>query len=384
MGRPPLISPRMTLDRHARTIVLVAFAGAWICACDRDAPIKIGVVLDKDGLRGATLAMEAINAQGGINGHPLTLLNIGGSRSTKARLALETAERLAADRTVLAVVGHANSSASLAASQVYNARHVVQIAPTSSAPLYSRAGPYSFRLVASDVYQGVFLADQVLGRHPRPRVAVLFVNDDYGRPLHGILGERLRAGGLTPVLESPYAENDGAADFSEMIEAVARSKPDVLIWIGRAYDYVRVRAFLAKALPTLEVLASDGFSGGTVANDTLHQLDGVSYVRVLDIQRPDAALRRLQARYQREHWGAPSDQAVLSYDAVWLLAEAVRHAGPRREAIRDWLSRVGHELPPVQGLSGPIAFAQGGDRKPQYFLEQLGKARLDSVRLAHR
>lgn len=365
---------------RAATLAVVAL----MPACHGKAPYTFGVVLDHDGLRGAQMAMEEINAHGGINGHALKLCDVGGAGSTKARVALETAGVLAADPNVLAVIGHTNSSASLAASQVYNAQHVVQIAPTSSAPIYSDAGPYSFRLVGSDLHQGVFVANQVLSRTPRPRTAVMFVNDDYGQPLHEVFVRQLQTGGFVPVYDSPYMEDDRNADHGEMVEALTRSHPDLLIWIGRAYDYVRLQPMLAKALPKLVIVATDGFSGGTVAQDTMHVLDGVSYVRLVDTHRKDAGLQRLRARYEREHWSEPSDQAVLSYDAVLVLADAVRNAGAQREAIRDWLSLLGRGHPPVQGLSGPIAFTADGDRQPQYFLEEIGKERLDSLQRPRR
>lgn len=348
-------------------------------ACTSKEPITFGVVLDSDGVRGATVAMEAINARGGIDGHPIALRNVGGASSTKARLALETAETLAGDPAILAVVGHTNSAASLAASQVYNARHVVQIAPTSSTPVYSDAGPYSFRLVGSDVHQGEFLASEVLRRSPRPRTAVLFVNDDYGRPLRGVLVAGLRRGGMTPVHDAPFVEGGTAAERAQMIEGLARSKPDLLLWIGRSYEYVPVLDQLTRMLPKLTVIASDGFSGGYVTYDSLHRLDGVSYVRLVNPESPDTALRRLREHYHREQWGEPSDQAVLSYDAVLVLAEAVRHAGAQRERIRDWLARVGTDVPPVAGLSGPIAFLPNGDRKAAYFLEEIGRVRRDAA-----
>ncbi len=326
------------------------------------------------------MAMEEINARGGINGRPLAFRDVGGAGSTKARLAIETAERLAADPAILAVVGHTNSAASLAASQVYNARHVVQIAPTSSSPLYSDAGPYSFRLVGSDIHQGDFLANALLSRQPRPRTAVMFVNDDYGRPLRNVLVERMRRGGMLAVHDAPYMENSDMLSRTEMTAALARSRPEVLLWLGRSYDYLPIRDLLAKSLPGLVVIASDGFSGREVTNDSLRLLDRVSYVRLVDMQRPYSGLVRLRRLYRDQKWGEPTDQAVLSYDAVLLLSDAIQNAGPEREAIREWLARVGADVPPVAGLSGPIAFLPNGDRKPQYVLEEIGKSRRDSVR----
>ena len=362
----------------------VVVACAVLGGCSQPAPFTLGVVLNEDGLRGATLAMEEINGHGGINGHSLAFRSVGGAGSTKASVALETAAVLAADPEVLAVIGHTNSSASLAASQVYNAKHVVQIAPTTTAPLYSDAGPYSFRLTSSDVHQGVFLANHVLGLKPRPRSAVLFVNDDYGRPLHQITVARLLAGGVSLAYDAPYSVSERGADSTEadntdMVGALVRSHPDLLIWVGRSGDFMRVSPLLRKSLPALRVLATDGFSGSAVTEDSLHLLDGVSYIRLVDTRAAGESLRNLNARYQREGWGEPSDQAVLSYDAVLTLAEALRAAGPKREAIRLWLSRVGSDVPAIQGLSGPITFSPDGDRLPQYFLQTIGEAQGDTA-----
>jgi branched-chain amino acid transport system substrate-binding protein len=340
-------------------------------ACRQPAPYRIGIVLNPDGVRAAALALEKINANGGVHGHRLELVDLGGGASTRAKPALESADSLASDPRVLAVVGHTNSSASIAASQVYNARHVVQIAPTSTSPLYGEAGPYSFRLVASDEFQGVFLADQALKRAPRPRVAVVYVNDDYGRPLQHVVAERLQSAGLPPVFDAPYSEDDASSYQGELVMALAQARPDLLLWIGRATDYGTVVLPLKRALPHLDVIASDGFGSSDLISDSLHRFDDVRYVRLVDLTRNDSSLRQLQARYVRDGLGELSDQAVLSYDAVTLLAEAIRNAGPKREAIRDWLADMAKTSRSVAGLSGPIVFASSSSRAPQYFLERV-------------
>ncbi|MEO8622704.1 MAG: branched-chain amino acid ABC transporter substrate-binding protein [bacterium] len=356
----------MTVLGFAPRAVALAFTASLV-ACDHATPYRIGIALDRLGTEGATLAANKVNAQGGINGHPLELSNVEGAGGTNARLALRTAERLAADPGILAVVGHTNSGTSLTASQVYNARHVLQIAPTATAALYGRAGPYSMRLVASDVHQASYLADHVLAIRPRPRVAVMFVNNDYGRPLHGMVVERLRAGGVTPAYDAPF---DGAdmRSGADLLASLIRARPTLLIWIGRDAAFTQLSQGLRDSLPALTVFASDGFGGERVPKDTLHRYDAVQYVRLVNIERADTALQRVRAAVRRAGHGELSDQAVLSHDAVMLLAEAIRAAGPKREAIRDWVARIGRDLPAFPGLSGPIAFEADGDRAPQYFL----------------
>lgn len=351
----------------------VALCAALLAAaCGRSEPYHIGVVLGNDGIAGARLAAEAVNVAGGVNGHPLVLDSMPGLFGTSAERAIDAARRLAGDPSVLAVVGHSNSNSSLAASQVYNAQHVVQIAPTTSTPLYSEAGPYSFRLVASDVHQGAFLAARVLARQPRDRVAVLYVNDDYGRSLHRALVARLHDGGLTPVYDAPYSEDGPFTDAGVIARSLAGARPGLLVWLGRAERYVALRDSLEARLPGLAVLASDGFGGPTVEAGPPQRFHGVSYVRMVDLSQPAPATRRFVDGYRALLHSMPTDQAALSYDAVTLLAEAMRQAGPHRDAIRDWLDGVGRTRPGFTGLGGPIVFTPKGDRTPAYHVVTIG------------
>ncbi len=130
--------------------------------CRSKETVRFGIVVTEEAVIAAQLAASEINASGGIQGHPLELRVIAGGSSTRASLSIAAAEELSGDSSVIGVIGHSNSSASLSAAQIYNARHLVQIAPTSSAPLLSQVGPYTFRLVPSDVHQAKFLADQVV------------------------------------------------------------------------------------------------------------------------------------------------------------------------------------------------------------------------------
>ena len=354
--------------RRARA-AFVALCGLLAC---RDAgPYAVGVVLGTEGEQGARLALEQVNAAGGIRGHKLEARNLSGAWNASAQVALQVAESLSSDPHVVAVIGHANSSASLAASQVYNERHMVQIAPTTTAPLFSQAGPYSFRLVASDEYQARFLAEQALARSGA-RIAVLYVNDDYGRALHAMLIATLAERAVRPVYEGAYVEDDTANGAGELIGSLAAAHPTTLLWLGRAGEFVRVVGQLRAALPDLDVLASDGFGGVTVENDSRGLLAGVHYVRLVDIERPDTALQRVRTEYRKLGHGDLPDQTALAYDAVLLVAQALRDVGPDREAIRDWLAQLGRGHSAFRGITGPLAFPRQGDGAPRYVLVTAG------------
>ena len=349
--------------RTAATLLALSL----VASCRDTRPYVVGVVLATEGEQGARLALEHVNASGGVRGRAMEARNYSGAYNSGARVALQVAESLSRDPRVVAVIGHTNSSASLAAAQVYNEQHVAQIAPTTTAPLYSQAGPYSFRLVASDEHQARFLADQVMAR-PGARVAIVYVNDDYGRALHMMLDGALAQREVRPVYEGSYVEDDTANGAAELIGTIAAAHPTMLVWLGRASEFKRIASRLRADLPRVEVIASDGFGGTTVESDSGGLFDGVRYVRLVDVDRADTALQRVRAEYEKLGRGDLPDQAALAYDAVLLVAQAIREVGPDRERIRDWLARLGTDRPAYPGITGPLSFQRLGDRAPSYVL----------------
>ncbi len=65
--------------------------------------------------------------------------------------------------------------------------------------------------------------------------------------------------------------------------------------------------------------------------------------------------------YRRAHGGQPDHFAALGYDAVLLVAEAVREVGFDRARIRDYLEEVGTSRDAFRGVSGLVAFDENGD-----------------------
>jgi len=115
------------------------------------------------------------------------------------------------------------------------------------------------RLIASDIHQGVFLADYVLGLRPRPRIAVVYVNDDYGRALRSVLIERLRTAGISSLNDAAYAEGDELTDMRVLVSTLVAVRPSLLIWIGRAREYAMIASELTTALQPLQRQVEGGW-----------------------------------------------------------------------------------------------------------------------------
>ncbi|MBA2292924.1 MAG: ABC transporter substrate-binding protein [Gemmatimonadales bacterium] len=330
--------------------------------------MRIAVVGAEGAIDGASLAAADINAAGGINGRPIELVAVPELSGSSARDAIATAERLADDRGILAVVGHSGSSRSLAASQVYNARRVPQVAPNTSTPLYTRAGAYSFRLVAGDAHQAEFIAGHLGTLEPRPRVALVYSNDDYGRALHGALRRTLKTRGVTLTYESPFVELESfAGRVNDVVAAIAASAPDVLIWAGRPQELALARASLASALPRLTVLGTDAV-GRFHTSSNAAQRQGDMMVSYVDTESPDAAFKSVRTRFEALHGAQFVDLAALSYDAVGVLAAALRAGATSRESIVRHLAGDAMRADGYAGITGRITFDVNGDAPPRYTL----------------
>jgi branched-chain amino acid transport system substrate-binding protein len=344
-----------------------------LAGCRAPQTVRIGIVVSPEAVVAAEIAAEEVNAAGGIRRHPLALQVVAGGGSTRASLALAAANDLCGDPSVFGVVGHSNSSASLSAAQIYNARKVVQIAPTSSTPLLSRVGPYTFRLVPSDFHQGRFLADQIMAGDRRPRTAMFFVNDDYGHALHEELRARLLRGQVPIVFDAPYNHETSLPDAAGTALRVAKGAPELLVWIGRAPQLQELLPALRRAIPGIAILASDGIDAPTTDLNAEGVLTGVRFVRLVDPNADRPNLARLRERF-RARAGIPlTAEGALTYDAVMLLAAAAESAGLERDEVRDHIAALGSRLSAYQGATGAIEFDADGDPAPAYSLAEIGE-----------
>lgn len=346
-----------------RSLLLLVSA---LTACTNDAPLRVGVVVGAEAVVAARLARE--DAAAGNQAAPIELVIHATHDPSASETALVLAESLTREPNIIAVIGHSNSAASLAASQIYNEARVVQIAPTSTAPAYSLAGPYSFRMVQGDEAQGRFLARTARDVYPTARrMAVVYVNDDYGRGLHRALRPEL-ANRL--VFERAY---NGVSDTTQL-NAIARNLgetgPDLLFWLGGLTALRAMAGPLRAVLPDVRIVGSDALDEANIHTDHAG-LSGLRFVRFIDPLGSDSALQAFRRRYAAATTFSLSSEAVLTYDAVRLVADAVAAGARSSDEVRAHLISLGRTRPPFHGLAGAAAFNDSGDLRRDYLLAEV-------------
>ncbi|UCC47748.1 MAG: ABC transporter substrate-binding protein [Gemmatimonadota bacterium] len=356
----------MSSRRSARFyLAAVAVVGVMVSASgcggggERGEVVRFGFAapveqyIGSETLRGAQLALERVNADNGIRGRTLELVAV--TDSANPERAVRVAESFYTDESVVAVIGHVNSGATLAAVTIYN-RGLAAVSPTATSPEISGAGPWIFRVCSSDAANSAGLARFAL-RELGSRAAILYANEPYGRGLREGFALAYAAGGGTLLEEYPYIEGR-TTDFEPYLLGIQGARPDLIFVAGldiSAGPIIRQARALGITVP---FIGGDGILG-------LAGLDPVydgTYVGLLyHPDAPGATGQQFVEAYRRAHGGQPDHFAALGYDAVLLVAEAVREVGFDRARIRDYLEEVGTSRDAFRGVSGLVAFDENGD-----------------------
>jgi branched-chain amino acid transport system substrate-binding protein len=310
--------------------------------------------------RAAQMAVAEINAS--ARGPRLRLLMIDDHASVDSGTAISF--RLANNDSVVAVVGHLNSAVSMAAADAYNGRSagsrpVVQLSPASSAPQYSQAGPWSFRITPTDLEFAPVLATAAAERGLR-RAAVLYVNDDYGRGVRDGFGKEFRAAGGSTVSADPFvpallARGD---EMDAYLQRAMNRGAEALVIGGQAETGVGIMRAARRLGFTGPILGADGMTGARLAGPIA---EGLFVSSAFLPDRDTEKARAFVQAYRAQYGDLPDHRGAMTYDAIFLLRDAIAAVGGDRRAIRDWLAARNDPANAFEGVSGAIAFNEDGD-----------------------
>jgi branched-chain amino acid transport system substrate-binding protein len=203
-----------------------------------DGTLKVGYVLPETGqlaflgppqIQGLKLAVESINAEGGVLGKQIPA-PVAGDEAGDQAVAQQSADRVLASG-VQAVVGAAASAMTLAIIDKISGAKVVQCSASNTAPTFTpyQDEGYYFRTAPSDALQGPVLADLIVNEG-HSRVAIVARADDYGKGLADATAKSLREAGATVALNTSYDPN--TTNFDAVVQKVANAKPDAVAVIA--------------------------------------------------------------------------------------------------------------------------------------------------------
>lgn len=351
------------------------FAAVKIVPASEPAPIRIGLNADMSTAdaesgtaieRGALIAMEEINAAGGVLGRPL-VLEVRDHRRNPAR-GVANVRELAGMEDVAAIVGGKHTPVILAELEVIHEFGIPYLVPWAAGTTIIDNGytpNYVFRVSVRDEHAGGVLVEHAQSRGLR-RPGLILEQTGWGRSNERALREALMDRGLSPVGMEWFIW--GERCFEKILGRLMASNADALIFVGNAPDGVNfIRALAdnpqAAALP---VISHWGIVGGDFVLPLGKKLDQVDLVFLQTFSffappYPDRAEQVVRA-YTRmfpesgdiRDITAPTGVAH-AYDLVHLLALAISRAGVTdRAAVREALENLDFHRGMVRDYAPPF------------------------------
>lgn len=299
-------------------------------------------------LHGATLAVEEANARGGYHGIPFRLV----IRNDLGLWGASSNEMVALDREhVWAVLGSIDGA---------NTHIMLRIALKIGMPMVSSGDtdptltetliPWLIRVSGDDrqaQYALVLYAYHVKGYR---RIAMLRVNNRYGRVGTGEFRDALARLGAPAILEMRYVQGDTV--FTSQLENIKAANVDaVLVW-GDAQEAGRIVRQMRAMGMHQPVLGSDRLVSPTFLELAGPAAEGTVATYLYNPDLNDPVLQRFNRRYQARFGETPETFAAHGYDGMNLLLDAVRRAGLNRVLIRDQML----ELKTYRGVTGTMVF----------------------------
>ena len=337
-----------------------AAAGSDVVKIGHVGPISGAIAhLGKDNENGARLAVEEINAAGGVQVGDKTvkLELVTGDDKADPKDGTLVAQKMI-DEGVVALVGHLNSGTTIPASKLYSDAGLSHISPSATAVKLTEQGfKTTFRLVARDDKQGAALANFAAGSLKAKSVAVIDDRTPYGQGLADEFEKFAKEKGLKVV--GHEFTNDKASDFNAILTKVRSMKPDVVMYGGMD----ATAGPMAKQMKALG-MKSTLLAGDGVCSPEFIKLAG-NAADIMKCSNAGEAVEKLAkgadfvAKYKKRFNTDVQVYSPYSYDAVYVIAEAMKKAGKAdRASITTALRDTNYD-----GLTGKVAFDAKGDVK---------------------
>jgi len=318
---------------------------------------------------GVNLKLKEINDAGGINGQKVEL--VWGDDLCQPKDAGTVASKFAADKSIVAVIGHLCSSATLAAMPIYVRKGLPTISPTSTNPTIGDVGMgWFFRNCYTDDFQGKYLALHVVPNLLRKnKVAIFYENNDYAIGLKNSFLAGAKSAGVTVTGAEAYMA--GTTDFTPQLTKLLRDKPEAIFLCGYHPEGALIAGQGRKLGFTGPLFGADGIDnedyikiGGKAAENTYLT---VPFLAASAGPAGKDFAKRFKKAYDRDvDW-----MSANAYDCLGILAQVIAKTGPDRKKIRDGLAALNSKANGYKGITGMTYFDKKGNCSKPAFVKMV-------------
>lgn len=288
---------------------------------------------------GTMLAIEEINAAGGLLGKKIELLYE--DTQSKPGEPATVVNKLISRDGVVAVLGEVASSRSLEAAPLCQKAKIPMVSPSSTNPKVTETGDYIFRVCFVDPFQGTVMANFASKTLKAKKVAVFTdVKSDYSKGLARFFKEQFVKNGGQIAAELDF--NGGDKDFKAQLTAIKGANPDG-VFIPGYYTDVALIAIQAKQLGlNVPLFGGDGWESEKLVEIGKDAVEGHYFSTHYHPDVGSPLSKKFVENYRKKFNGkTPDALAACGYDSAIFLAEGIKRAGTTDGTkIRDALATI--------------------------------------------
>jgi branched-chain amino acid transport system substrate-binding protein len=345
-------------------IFMIGILALSLVSCVENELIRVGFVAQLTGdqaelgvqeRNGVQIAVDKINAKGGINGRPIELIVKDDKGTPKGAKA---ADRELIKAGVVATIGHATSGQTEAGLTVTNPAHVVMLSPTTSSSELSGKQDYFFRIAQSTDTRAEMLAQYIYQDRKIHRIAVIYDTDNaaYSKDyVKGFTGKYQQLGGKV-VAEEGFSSK-AQPDFTALVAKLRASNPGGLLIVASDIDTALVAQRVRLAGWHIPLFTTALAQTETLIDVGGKAVEGMEIELSRSSSAPTPAYLAFAKRYQARYGRVPSFGAVQGYEAAEVLAEALKNTDGKAEGLPQALVNIKN----FKGLNETYSLDKYGD-----------------------
>lgn len=295
--------------------------------------------------QGFDLALDKINAAGGVNGRTVELKWEDSQSDPKQTVPI--AQKFVDDPSIIAELGDFSSPASMAASGIYQDAGLVQFGFTNSHPDFTKGGDHIWSpSLTQDVLQNAnagFVSASITTTAAAKKVSVLYQQTDWGKSAFAKFSAAAQQHGIQIGYSSAFLPE--STDFRPILINARDAQPGAVVHLGYGPD----GALVVKQLR--DVGFTGPFFGGQNTPEFLSlagkAAEGDIITGVFNADDPRPEVTQFVTAFEQKYNEVPGDFNVYAYDALNTVVTAARNGGATREGVQKGLLET-KEFPSIQ------------------------------------
>lgn len=303
----------------------------------------------QDALNGVKMAVEEINAAGGVAGRRVVVQE--GDDRANPQEAANVAQRFVSDQRVLAMIGGVTSTATFGATAVAQRNKLPFLITLASHPDLTKEGNYVFRNSITQEFEGPRIAEIARTCLNARKVAVMNLNNDWGIALSDNFIKGIKAQGGEVLIRETYNPGENV-DYAAKLAKVKATNPDIIFFGSQYNDLALILKQAQRMNLGVPLLASAGDHSTGLIKVAGSAANGLYLHTTFFTGTLNEKVQRFVKKFTATYGSAPNLFSAQAYDSMFILATAVERGRFSREGVRAALA----ETRDHDGVAGKVTF----------------------------